>query len=332
MTTNKKTKLGATGPDVFPIALGCMGMTPGAYTTPVEAEGIATIHAAIERGVNLLDTGDFYSLGENEMLVRRAIAGRRDKVLLSVKFGATRGPDGSWTGFDTRPVAVQNFVAYSLKRLGTEVIDIYRPTRLDPAVPIEDTVGAVADLVKKGYVRHIGLSEVGAGTIRRAAKVHPIVDVQLEYSLANRSAEEAVLPALEELGIGATLYGVLVHGLLSGSRPASPSDFRAHLPQFAQRDRNEPLLQRFRTLAEAGGRTPAQLCIAWALAKQPTLVPAIGARTPAQLESAVGALERPLTAQEMGQVESLMPPNALAGATAAASIAQLTGLVVGDES
>jgi aryl-alcohol dehydrogenase-like predicted oxidoreductase len=200
----RATKLGSTGPEVFPLGLGCMGMS-GMYGATDDAESVRTIQAAIDRGVTLLDTGDFYGMGHNEMLVGRAIAGRRDRVELSVKFGALRGPDGSWGGVDTRPVAVKNFAAYSLKRLGVDVIDVYRPARLDPAVPIEDTIGAVADLVKAGYVRHIGLSEVGVETIRRAHKVHPIVDLQIEYSLASRGPEEGIFPVLAELGISATL-------------------------------------------------------------------------------------------------------------------------------
>jgi aryl-alcohol dehydrogenase-like predicted oxidoreductase len=199
----KKTKLGAAGPEVFPIALGCMGMS-GMYGATSDDEGIATIQDAIDRGVTLIDTGDFYGMGHNEMLIGRAIQGRRDRVQISVKFGALRGPDGAWTGVDTRPQAVKNFAAYSLKRLGVDVIDIYRPARLDPSVPIEDTIGAIAELVQKGYVRHIGLSEVGVETIRRARAVHPISDLQIEYSLISRGPEEKIFPVLAELGISAT--------------------------------------------------------------------------------------------------------------------------------
>lgn len=216
-------------------------------------------------------------------------------------------------------------------RGGNTIVATVLAAELREALVAHAGSGFAGRLVKKGYVRHIGLSEVGAGTIRRAAKVHPIVDVQLEYSLGNRSAEATVLPTLAELGISATLYGVLVHGLLTGSRPTSPTDFRAHLPQFAARERNAPVLERFRELAAAGGRTPAQLCIAWALAKQPALVPTIGARTPAQLDGALGALARPLTAEELVRLEALMPPGTLVGATAAESIAHMTGLVVGDD-
>jgi aryl-alcohol dehydrogenase-like predicted oxidoreductase len=311
--TRTKTKLGA-GPEVFPIGLGCMGMS-GMYGPGTEDQGIATIHEAIERGVNLLDTGDFYAMGHNEMLIRRAIEGRRDRVLISVKFGAMRSPSGEWLGVDTRPIAVKNFAAYSLKRLGVDVIDIYRPTRLDPKVPIEETVGAIGELSDKGYVRYLGLSEVGVDTIRRAHAVRPVVDLQIEYSLASRAPEEKIFPALAELGISATLYGVLSRGLLSGKKPAGPSDFRTYLPRFAGENaaRNEPVVARLAALAEAGGRTPAQLSLAWVLAKQPRLVPLIGARTPAQLTDLLGALDKPLSQKELADVDAAIPPGAIAG-------------------
>jgi aryl-alcohol dehydrogenase-like predicted oxidoreductase len=276
---------------------------------------VATIQTAIERGVTLIDTGDFYSMGHNELLVRRALDGRRDKVQLSVKFGAMRDPDGAFLGIDTRPSAIQNFVAYSLQRLGTDHIDIYRPARLDPHVPIEDTIGAIADLVKKGYVRHIGLSEVGVDTIRRAARVHPIVDLQIEYALVSRAPEDKIFPVLKELGISATLYGVLSRGLLSGSKPTGPGDMRGHLPRFAtdHADRNGAVVEAVRKFATDRGQTPAQLCIAWSLAKEPGFVPTIGARTRAQLEEVLAALDKPLSATEVGALEMLVPRDAVAG-------------------
>jgi aryl-alcohol dehydrogenase-like predicted oxidoreductase len=312
--TTHHRKLGAQGPAVFPLALGCMGMS-GVYGQTSDDDGIKTIHAAIERGVTLLDTGDFYGMGHNELLVGRAVEGRRDKVQISVKFGALRGPDGAWLGVDCRPAAVKNFAAYTLRRLGVDVIDIYRPARLDPSVPIEETIGAISELIQKGYVRHIGLSEVGASTIRRAHAVHPIVDLQIEYSLASRGAEEKIFPVLAELGIGATLYGVLSRGLLSGSKPAGPGDFRAHLPRFAGEEgaKNAAAVARLRALAEAGGRTPGQLCVAWALAKQPAFVPLLGSRTVAQLEDLLGALAKPLSAKEVSDVEAAYPADAIAG-------------------
>src|SRR5580658_7835111 len=224
-------KLGATGPEVFPSSLGCMSMS-GIYGPTDDAESVATIHAAIDAGVNLLDTGDFYGMGHNEMLIGRALHFQRDQVLLSVKFGAQRGPDGSWLGYDARPAAVKTALAYTLKRLGVTYIDIYRPARLDPSVPIEDTVGAIADMITAGYVRHIGLSEVGPETIRRAAAVHPVADLQIEYSLVSRGPELKIFAVLEELGIAVTAYGVLSRGLLSSSQPAAVGDFRARLPRF----------------------------------------------------------------------------------------------------
>src|SRR6187455_2662814 len=225
-------RLGAQGPAVFPIALGCMGMS-GMYGPADRAESLATIHAALDAGINLIDTGDFYGMGHNEMLIGEALRDRRDAALVSVKFGAQRGPDGAWIGYDARPAAVKTAASYSLQRLGLDHIDVYRPARLDPNVPIEDTIGAIADLVKAGYVRHIGLSEVGAETIRRAAAVHPIADLQIEYSLISRSPEARIFPVLSELGIGVTAYGVLSRGLLSGSKPKARGDLRTHLPRFS---------------------------------------------------------------------------------------------------
>ncbi|HEX4303068.1 MAG TPA: aldo/keto reductase, partial [Rhizomicrobium sp.] len=214
----KRRKLGRSGPEVSAIGLGCMGMSDF-YGAADEGESIATIHAALDAGIDLLDTGDFYGMGHNEMLIGRALKGRRDKAILSVKFGAQRDPKGAFLGFDTRPAAVKTAVAYSLNRLGVDYIDVYRPARLDSNVPIEETAGAVADLIKAGYVRYLGLSEVGVDTIRRAHKVHPVCDVQLEYSLMSRGIEAAILPTLRELGIAVTAYGVLSRGLLSGRVP-----------------------------------------------------------------------------------------------------------------
>jgi aryl-alcohol dehydrogenase-like predicted oxidoreductase len=309
-----RCRLGSDLPEIFPIALGCMGMS-GVYGQADEDESIATIHAALERGVNLLDTGDFYGMGHNEALIGRALKGRREQALLSVKFGALRDPGGNWLGVDTRPVAVKNFLAHSLTRLGVDHIDIYRPARLDASVPIEDTVGAIADAVKAGWVRAIGLSEVGAATIRRAHAVHAICDLQIEYSLISRGPEAEIFPVLGELGIGVTAYGVLSRGLLSGSIPAAKGDFRAHLPRFAAENgvRNQRLVETLKQLAAAKGVRPAQLAIAWALAKGENIVPVIGARTRAQLEESLGALRVDLSAEELAGIEALIPASAAAG-------------------
>jgi aryl-alcohol dehydrogenase-like predicted oxidoreductase len=299
---------------VFPIALGCMGMS-GMYGATDETESVATIHAALDAGVTLLDTGDYYGAGHNELLLGRALRGRRDQALLSVKFGALRGPDGSWLGIDTRPSAVSNFVAYSLTRLRVDHIDIYRPGRLDPQVPIEETIGAIAELVKAGYVRSIGLSEVGPETIRRAHAVHPIADVQIEYSLISRRPEEKILPLLRELGIGLTAYGVLSRGLLSGSRPTSPRDLRAHLPRFTSENlaRNEPLVAALQRLAAEKGATASQLAIAWVLSRGDSVVPVIGARTRTQLSESLAALEIELSAADVARLEETVPASAVAG-------------------
>jgi aryl-alcohol dehydrogenase-like predicted oxidoreductase len=307
-------RLGSNGPQVFPLSLGCMGMS-GMYGPADEAESIATIHAALERGVNLIDTGDFYGAGHNELLIGKALHDRRDRALLSVKFGVLRAPGGAWLGLDTRPAALKSFLTYSLTRLGVDHVDIYRPSRLDPTVPIEETVGAIADLVKAGYVRHLGLSEVGVETVRRAHAVHPVTDLQIEYSLLSRGPETAIFPALSELGIGVTAYGVLSRGLLTRSRPSSPSDFRAHLPRFSgeNRERNLPLVQTLERLAAERGVRPSQLAIAWVLAKGPRIVPVIGARTQAQMAEAFGALEVTLSPEEVARIEQALPASAVHG-------------------
>lgn len=291
-----------------------MGMS-GVYGPSDEAESIATIHAAIERGINLLDTGDFYGMGHNEMLIARAIEGRRDKVLLSVKFGAMRLPGGAFIGFDGRPNAAKNSLAYSLQRLKTDYIDIYRPARLDPQVPIEDTVGAIAELVEAGYVRFIGLSEVGAETVRRASTVHPICDLQIEYAIATRGMEQEILPALRELGVGVTAYGVLSRGLLSGSQPAGKGDFRAHLPRFtgSNYERNRETVGKLAAIARELGATSAQLAIAWVLAQGEDIIPVIGARTRAQLGDALAAPDLRLSRDHLKHLEQAFGPGEIAG-------------------
>jgi len=300
--------------EVFPLALGCMGMS-GMYGAADENESVATIQQAIDSGINLLDTGDFYGMGHNELLVGRAIRGRRDEVILSVKFGALRGPDSAWLGVDARPAAVKNFLAYTLKRLNVDYIDIYRPARLDPNVPIEETIGAIAELVKAGYVRAIGLSEVGVETIRRAHAVHPITDLQIEYSLVSRNPERDIFPLLRQLGIGVTAYGVLSRGLLSGSLPQGRSDFRAHMPRFRDENlaRNRELIDALRDIATAHKVTPTQLAIAWVMARGETIVPVIGARTRAQLEESLGALAIRLSSDELSEIEQAVPAESVAG-------------------
>jgi aryl-alcohol dehydrogenase-like predicted oxidoreductase len=291
-----------------------MGMS-GMYGQADEQESIATIHRALDRGVTLLDTGDYYGAGHNEMLIGRALKGRGDQALISVKFGALRGPDAGWLGMDARPAAVKNFVAYSLTRLGVDHIDIYRPGRLDPAVPIEDTVGTIAELIRAGYIRHIGLSEVGPDTIRRAHAVHPIADLQIEYSIVSRQPETTIFPTLRELGIGVTAYGVLSRGLLSGSTPSGRGDFRAYLPRFSggNREQNDRLVERLRALARDKGVTGTQIAIAWVLAKSPSVVPLLGARTRAQLDESLDALEIELSPADIARIEEVVPADAVAG-------------------
>jgi aryl-alcohol dehydrogenase-like predicted oxidoreductase len=310
-------RLGTSGPQVAALGLGLMGMSD-LYGPADDAESIATVRAALDAGVTLLDTGDFYGMGHNEMLLREALRGRnRDEVVISVKFGALRGPDGSWSGVDTRPAAIKNFLAYSLQRLGTDHIDIYRPARFDPSVPIEETVGTIADLVEAGWVRHIGLSEVGAGTLRRAAAVHPIADLQIEYSLISRGIESAILPTARELGVGITAYGVLSRGLLSGHWTADRDvrDFRAHLPRFSgdNLEANLRLVEALREVARGRGATVAQVAVAWVASRGEDVVPLVGARTRTRLDESLGALDLQLSAEDLAAIESAVPAGAAAG-------------------
>jgi len=311
--------LGRGGPEICAIGLGCMGMS-GMYGPSDRDEAIATIHAALDAGVNLLDTGDFYGMGHNELLIAEATRGRpRDSYMLSVKFGAQRGPDGTWLGYDASPPAVKTALAHSLTRLGVEYIDVYRPARLDRKVPIEETVGAIAELVKAGYVRHVGLSEVGAETIRRAVATHPICDVQLEYSLISRGVEASILPACRELGIAVTAYGVLSRGLISGhfsaERELAPNDFRSHAPRFsaANRAHNLALVDELRAIAEVKGATVAQTAIAWVLARGEEIIALVGARTRERLAEALGALQLALDADDIAALERAIPPDSAVG-------------------
>ncbi len=307
---------GGSGQAVFPIALGCAAMSGLISHSTDDAQSIATIQEAIDRGVTLVDTADFYGGGHNELLINKAIAGRRDKVVLSVKFGGLRGPNGAFVGLDSRPASLKNFLTYSLVRLGVDHVDIYRPARLDPHVPIEDTIGAISDLIKAGYVRQIGLSEMGPDTIRRAHAVHPICDLQIEYSLMSRSPEHEIFPLLKQLDIGVTAYGVLAHGLLSGkAQPTSKGDNRGHLPWFrpGNFERNQKLVEAFGAIAQEKGVSNAQLATAWVLAQDPSIVPVVGARKRAQLIEALGALDIKLSPDDLARIASAIPPAAVAG-------------------
>ncbi|MGW1163938.1 aldo/keto reductase [Streptomyces sp. NPDC002550] len=321
MTMRTRT-LGTTGPQTSALGLGCMGMS-ALYGDADRAESVATVHAALEAGVTLLDTGDFYAMGHNEMLIgealRTAPAALREQALTSVKFGALRDPDGNWSGYDGRPAAVKNFAAYSLQRLGVDHLDVYRIARLDPAVPIEETVGAIAELIEKGYVRHVGLSEVGAETVRRAAATAPIADLQIEYSLISRGIERDILPTTRELGIGITAYGVLSRGLISGhfsrDRQLAANDFRAHSPRFQGENlqHNLNLVEALRKIAEQKGVTVAQIAIAWVLSRGEDIVPLVGARTRARLGESLGALDVTLEAADLAAIEEAVPADAAAG-------------------
>jgi aryl-alcohol dehydrogenase-like predicted oxidoreductase len=322
MTTHQlaSRKLGADGPRVSSIGLGCMGMSDF-YGPADETESDATVRSALDAGITLLDTGDFYGSGHNELLIAEALRDRpRESVQISVKFGAFRDPGGGFGLYDARPGAVKNFLAYSLRRLRTDYIDIYRPARLDPNVPIEETVGAIAEMVKAGYVRYIGLSEVGSDTIRRAHAVHPICDLQIEYSLLTRGIETEILPACRELGIGITAYGVLSRGLISGHWSAQPSeqgrDFRRMNPRFSGDNltHNLGLVEKLRDIANRKGCSVAQLAIAWVLAQGVDIIPLVGARRRERLDESLGALDVTLSDVDLAELARAIPRDAVAGA------------------
>ena len=316
--TMKQRQLGGNGPDVGELGLGCMGMSDF-YGPADRRESLATLDAALDSGANLIDTGDFYGTGHNELLIAEALQHRRrGDVVLSVKFGALRDPAGAFVGYDARPAAVKTFLAYSLKRLNTDYIDIYRPARLDPAVPIEDTIGAIADMVKAGYVRHIGLSEVGAATIRRAAAVHPIADLQIEYSLIARGIEDEILPTCRALGIGVTAYAVLARGLISGHWTAEREhepDSRRLAPRFVGDNlrHNLQLVEALRAVAKARGVSVAAIAVGWALSRGADIVPLIGARKRAQWAESRAATPMTLSPEDLAAIEAAAPRGAARG-------------------
>ncbi|MGE0219810.1 aldo/keto reductase [Mycolicibacterium sp.] len=300
------------------LGLGCMAMS-AAYGEADRGESIATVHAALDAGITLLDTGDFYGVGHNELLLAEALRPvPRDTYQLSVKFGPQVGPDGAFLGVDARPAAVKTALAYTLKRLGTDHVDVYRPARLDPKVPIEETVGAIGELVDAGYVRHIGLSEVGSDTIRRAAATRPISDLQIEYSLVSRGIERGILDTCRELGIGVTAYGVLARGLISGhwsTTRGGPGDSRLANPRFTgpNLEHNLALVEALRGVAAAVGITAAQAAIAWVASRGGDVVPLIGAKTRTRLAEALGAAEVTLTAEQCAELEAAIPADEFAG-------------------
>lgn len=294
-----------------------MGMSDF-YGSADEAESLRTIHAALDAGINLLDTGDFYGMGHNEMLLRQVLKERRDDAFLCVKFGALRAPDRSFVGLDTRPAAVKNFLAYSLKRLGVDHIDLYQPARVDPAVPIAETIGAMVEMKEKGYIRYLGLSEAGPDTIRKAHAVHPISALQIEYSIVSRSIEERILPVVHELGISITAYGVLSRGLLS-STPVVPDrskgDFRAFLPRFQPDNfkKNQVLVEALSAIAKRKDCSLAELAIAWVFARSSAIIPLVGARKVTRLEEALRAISVQLSATDLAEIDQAAPLGSIAG-------------------
>ncbi len=311
------TTLGLGGPEVSRVGLGLMGMS-GIYGPADDDESKATIRAALDAGITLLDTGDFYGMGHNELLLRDALRGvDRSSVFIQVKFGGMRDPRGAFTGHDARPVAVRNFLAYSLTRLGTDYVDLYQPARLDPLVPIEDTVGAISEMIQAGYVRYLGLSEMGADTIRRAAAVHAVTGLQIEYSLMSRGIEGQILPTVRELGIGVTAYGIMSRGLLStgSARAIGDGDPRVRFPRFRGENlqRNLALLDALERIADGRGVSTAQLAIAWVLSRGSDIIPLIGTKRRDRLAEALSALDLELTPGELAAIEAAVPADQVAG-------------------
>jgi aryl-alcohol dehydrogenase-like predicted oxidoreductase len=309
--------LGRGGPLVSRAGLGLMAMS-GVYGPADDAESIATIRDGLDGGFTLLDTGDFYGMGRGEMLLREALRGvARDSVFIGVKFGAQRDPGGAFVGYDASPAAVKNSLAYTLQRLGTDYVDLYQPARLDPEVPIEDTVGAIAEMIRAGYVRCLGLSEMGVQTIRRAHAVHPVTALQIEYSLMSRGIEAEILPAARELGIGITAYGILSRGLLSTATAPGPGevDPRGRYPRFQGENlrRNLGLLAALEKVARDRDVTAAQLAIAWAASRGDDIIPLIGTKRRDRLAEAAAALELRLTADDLAAIEAAVPAGQVAG-------------------
>lgn len=314
----RQRKLGNQGLVVTALGLGCMGMSDF-YAGRDDKESVATIHRALELGVTLLDTADMYGPFKNETLVGKAVKDRRDRVILATKFGNQRSPDGSFIGVNGKPEYVRGACDASLKRLGTDHIDLYYQHRVDRTVPIEETVGAMAELVRAGKVRFLGLSEASPATIRRAHKVHPITALQTEYSLWSRDPEEEILPTVRELNIGFVAYSPLGRGFLTGrfQRPEdlAADDWRRHHPRFEGENftKNLDLAGRVQRLAKEKGCTPAQLALAWVLAQGPDIVPIPGTKRRAYLEDDLGALEVKLTAAEAKRIAEALPHGAAAG-------------------
>jgi aryl-alcohol dehydrogenase-like predicted oxidoreductase len=312
----EKRALGKNGPLLAPLGLGCMGLS-GLYGKTDDDASVKVIQTALDQGINLLNTGDFYGMGHNEMLVGRAIKDRRDKAFVSVKYGVLRSPDGAFNGMDNRPAATKNFLCYSLVRLGIDHVDLYQPARKDPSVPIEETVGAIADLIKAGFVRHIGLSEVSGATLRRAHAVHPITAVEHEYSLIDREIEDDLLPTARELGVAIVAYGVLSRGMIQsqGKVQIKPNDFRAHLPRFSGEnlERNNAIVQKLQDLAAEKNATATQVAFAWVISRGENIFPLVGAKSIEQLNECLASQTVKLNSNELAKLDSWFAPGTVAG-------------------
>jgi aryl-alcohol dehydrogenase-like predicted oxidoreductase len=311
-------RLGTNGPEVSAIGLGCMGMSDF-YGPAEDARSIEVIHRALDLGINFFDTADMYGVGRNEQLVGRALRDRRDKAVIATKFGNVRVEDGSYLGIDGSPAYVRKACEASLRRLGVDVIDLYYQHRVDPKTPIEDTVGAMAELVREGKVRYLGLSEAAPDTIRRAHKVHPVTALQTEYSLWSRDAEEDLLPLCAELGITYVAYSPLGRGFLTGAIRSiddlAPDDWRRNNPRFQGENfqKNLQLVDAVQEMARARGCTPAQLALAWVLARPEGIIPIPGTRRIERLEENIGAVDVTLTREELDRLDAIAPVGVAAG-------------------
>ena len=319
MATITKINLGKNGPLVSKLGLGCMRMS-SVWGGPVndEAESIATIQSALDSGINFLNTGDFYGAGHNELLIGKAIKGRRDDAIISVKFGAIFY-NGQWLGLDLRPMAIKNFINYSLTRLGIDTIDLYQPCRLDNSVPVEDVIGTVADLIKEGKVRYLGVSEITADQLRQAHDIHPVTALEIGYSLADRQIESDLLPTAKELGIGVVAFANTAEGLLTGEMkaPLAADDYHTHFSRFQGENliKNLEKVEVLKTMASEKGYTPTQLAIAWVNAQGDHIMPLVSMSRRSRLPENLRAMEIQLSTEELEALNTTFAAGSILGGT-----------------